>query len=337
MPKTRSKIRKTIISSTITTSDEHDSAGCCSNRNCPSHWHDRLTEKLKTLQQTKLKTIESKHSHQLVYSDILLKLFQMNNECEDNNHQQEIYSKPIAKSILLNKHNVFLNQISKRLNDSTYTFIRNNLYLQINYRMIPLFPLEIEPSESLKINLLRINHVHRNQRLSLKIISTPIWNRSAVHVIVQDENNHCLRLSIYNWSYVIDTRQTKTVNYIQERLKNLLPINSSIILLDPWLKKCHDGDVSLRCESPNTHLIPVDYDRQCSINSPIDIEQLRQLGNACYQADDSLSAIQFYTFGLKQLDEQQEKESTSKGQISKSDEFFSLDDFLICFSWSQKS
>src|SRR6202044_1307061 len=105
------------------------------------------------------------------------------------------------------------------------------------------------------------------------------------------------------------TRQIKSLNYIQERLKNLLPINSSIILLEPWLKRCHDGDISLRCESPNTHLI-------IQTNCSIDVDQLRQLGNACYQADDNLSAIQFYTLGLKQLDEQQEKELTLKGQSS---------------------
>jgi hypothetical protein len=119
---------------------------------------------------------------------------------------------------------------------------------------------------------------------------------------------HCLRLSIYNWSYIIDTRQIKSLNYIYERLKYLLSINSSIILLDPWLKKCQDGNISLRCESPNTHLIIQNFEI-------INIEQLRQLGNICYQADDNLSAIQFYTLGLKQLNQQQEKELTLKGQI----------------------
>jgi hypothetical protein len=59
MPKSRSKIKKTVITSAATIigiSDELDLSTCCSNRNCPSHWHDRLTEKLKNLQQSKLKT-----------------------------------------------------------------------------------------------------------------------------------------------------------------------------------------------------------------------------------------------------------------------------------------
>jgi hypothetical protein len=174
----------------------------------------------------------------------------------------------------------------------------------------------MEISTQLKINILRINHIHLNSRLPLKIISTPIWNRYAVHVIVQDENTHCLRLSIYNWSYFIDTKQIKSYDYIQERLLSLLPINSCIVVLDPWLKKCNDGQISLRCESPNTHLIIIDFETRCSTSSKTNVEELRQWGNTCYQADDNLSAIGFYTFGLRQLDEQQEKELKTKEQLS---------------------
>ena len=327
MPKSRSKTKKTILTTATTLiemSEELDLPICCSNRNCPSHWHDRLTEKLKTLQQSKLKTslIDSKptsqHSqrqqYQLAHREILSKLFQ-NESSEENDHG--IYSKPIAKGILLNKHQIFANQISKRLNETTYTILRMNLNFQLHSRTISLRSTRcLSSSNTLKITQLQINHIHHNQQLPLKIISTPIWNRSAVHVIVQDDHSHCLRLAIYNWSYVINTRQIKSMNYIHERLKGLLPMYASIILVEPWLKKCADGEISLRCESPNTHLILCDYDRQDSLASSIDIEQLRQLGNACYQTDDSLSAIQFYTFGLKQLDEQQEKELTSKGQTS---------------------
>lgn len=319
MPKSRSKTKKTILTTATTfieMSEEFDLPICCSNRNCPSHWHDRLTEKLKTLQQSKLKTAStiSKQEYQLIYSEILSKLFQ-NDPIDDTDHG--IYSKPIAKSIILNKHQIFANQISKRLNETTYTTLRLHLNYQIQSRMSPLRSNQFISSQPMKINLLRLNHIHENCHLSLKIISSPIWNRAAVHVIVQDENSHCLRLAIYNWLYTIDTRQIKSMNYIHERLKVLLPMHSSVVLRDPWLKKCADGELALRCESPNTHLILEDYDRQNSLTSSIDIEQLRQLGNACYQADDSLSAIQFYTFGLKQLDEQQEKELTSKGQTSK--------------------
>jgi len=180
----------------------------------------------------------------------------------------------------------------------------------------------MEISTQIKINLLCINHLHLNSYLRLKTISIPIWNRYAVHIIVQDDNLHCLRLSIYNWSYIIDTRQMKSSNYIQERLLNLLPMNSCIILLDPWLKTCHDGDIALRCESPNTHLVMIDFEKRCSRNSQTNVEELRQWGNACYQIDDNLSAIEFYTFGLKQLDEEQEKESTAKGQSSRSKDLF---------------
>lgn len=320
MPKARSKTKTKTILTTATTliemSEEFDLPICCSNRNCPSHWHDRLTEKLKTLQQSKLKTAStiSKQQYQLIHSDILSKLFQ----CDPlDDHDHGIYSKPMSKSMILNKHQIFANQVFKRLNETTYTSFRMHLNSQIQSRMISLRSNVYNASQSIQINLLRINHIHLKYHLSLKIISLPIWNRAAVHVVVQDENCHCLRLAIYNWMFMNDTRQIKSMNYIHERLKVLLPMQSSIVLREPWLKKCTDGELALRCDSPNTHLILEDYDRQDSLTSSVDIEQLRQLGNACYQADDSLSAIQFYTFGLKQLDEQQEKELTSKGQTSK--------------------
>ncbi|CAF2956587.1 unnamed protein product, partial [Rotaria sp. Silwood2] len=134
MSKSRSKIKRTIISSSTTLvdiSNEHELSICCSNRNCPSHWHSRLTEKLKNLKESKLKdscskppTIESKHHYKLSYPDILSKLFQIN-ELDDNNH--EIYSKPIDKSTILNKHDLFINQISKTFDNLAYIFIKNNL------------------------------------------------------------------------------------------------------------------------------------------------------------------------------------------------------------------
>ncbi|CAM4877115.1 unnamed protein product [Rotaria socialis] len=328
MTTSRRQLKRSIALSSTTLvgiADEQDSTVCCSNRNCPSHWQNRLTEKLRNLQQSKLKssssilpTAQCKHRFKLDYSNILSKLLQIN-ELDENNH--EIYSKPIAKSIILNKHDLFINQISKSFDNLTSIFIKNNLDSQMKYRIIPLVsdPFSeqmdrMEVSKQLKINLLRINHIHVNCRLPVKIISAPIWTRLAVHVIVQDENSDCLRLSIYNWSPIIDTRQIKSYDYIQKRLTNLLPMNSCIVILDPWLKTCYDGDISLRCESPNTHLLMIDFETRCSTSNKFNVEQLRQMGNACYQVDDNLGAIEFYSFALGQLDEHQERELMLKGQ-----------------------
>jgi len=115
--------------------------------NCPSHWHDRLTEKLKILQQSKLKAPSpplkskpTKRCHKLSHSNILSKLFPMNNEklIEQSN---EIYSTPVAKSIVLEKHEAFANQISKTFDttdDLPYCFTKINLKSQFQYRMISL-------------------------------------------------------------------------------------------------------------------------------------------------------------------------------------------------------
>lgn len=187
----------------------------------------------------------------------------------------------------------------------------------------------MERSKQLKINILRINHVHTNCRLAVKIISTPIWTRHAVHVVVQDENTHCLRLSIYNWSYVMDTRQIKSYQYIQESLLRLLPINSCIVILDPWLKLCDDGQIGLRCESPNTHLLLIDFETRCTSYSRVNVEQLRQWGNACYQADDNYGAIGFYTYGLRQVDEKPKKEPTSEKKPSKNRLFLFIENEYV--------
>ena len=135
-----------------------------------------------------------------------------------------------------------------------------------------------------------------------------------MHVIVEDDNTHCLRLSIYNWLPVISTRQVKSYSYVEERLSSLLPMGSSLVLLEPWLKRCSDGDIALRCESPNTHLFLSDFEARCSQKHLTNVDQLRQWGNACYQADDNLAAIDFYTFGLRQLDE--EEEASKRGDPS---------------------
>ncbi|CAF0848954.1 unnamed protein product [Adineta steineri] len=330
MPKSKSKISKSIITSTTTIiglSEELESTLCCSKRNCSSYWHDHLTEKPKILQQTKMKSTsspsKSKRCRKLIHSNILSKLFLINTKVNEQEHG--IYSTPVEKSIILEKHDIFANQISKTfdtIDNLPYCFTKTNLQAQLQYRMISLAadPFSeqmdrMEMASQLKINLLRINHVHLNSRLPLKIISAPIWTPYAVHVVVQDENAHCLRLSIYNWSHVTYTRQTKSYNYIQERLRCLLPINSCIVLLDPWLKMCQDGDIALRCESPNTHLLMIDFETRCLANHRTNVDQLRELGNTCYQADDNLSATEFYIYGLRQIDEQYEKQSTSKGKI----------------------
>lgn len=147
MAKSRSKVKGPLISSptsTIGIPKEPDYSVCCSNRNCRSHWHYRLTTKLKNNQQSKLKSCssatsstvnQSKHHYKLSYPDILSKLFQIDDFNENND---EIYSKPIEKSIILEKHNLFVKQISETFNNLPYVFTKNNLNFQMKYRLIPL-------------------------------------------------------------------------------------------------------------------------------------------------------------------------------------------------------
>jgi hypothetical protein len=65
----------------------------------------------------------------------------MNNNNKLIEQQGEIYSIPIAKSIILEKHETFANQILKTfqtIDDLPYCFTKTNLQSQIQYRMISL-------------------------------------------------------------------------------------------------------------------------------------------------------------------------------------------------------
>ena len=50
----------------------------------------------------------------------------------------EIYSTPVARSVILEKHEAFANQISQTFDDSPYCFKKTNLKSQIQYRMVSL-------------------------------------------------------------------------------------------------------------------------------------------------------------------------------------------------------
>jgi hypothetical protein len=65
----------------------------------------------------------------------------MNNNNKLNDQQGGIYSTPVAKSIVLDKHQAFADQISKTfqtIDDLPYSFTKTNLKSQMQYRMIPL-------------------------------------------------------------------------------------------------------------------------------------------------------------------------------------------------------
>jgi len=65
----------------------------------------------------------------------------MNNNNKLIEQQGEIYSIPIAKSIILEKHETFANQLLKTfqtIDDLPYCFTKINLQSQIQYRMISL-------------------------------------------------------------------------------------------------------------------------------------------------------------------------------------------------------
>ena len=165
----------------------------------------------------------------------------------------------------------------------------------------------MKQSKELTIKELHTNYVHRNSYLRLKIISTPQCTGSTVHMIVQDKDKHSLRLSVDNWSLVLNTL-IFTPPYIIYRTKILLPIGSHIVLLDPRLIQSEDEQIALQCVSPNTHLVLYDFQSRCTNYMRVDIDQLIRWGHTSYQVGDTHAAIKFYTDGLKQVDEKPEED-----------------------------
>ncbi|CAF3048628.1 unnamed protein product [Rotaria sp. Silwood2] len=149
MPKSKSKLKKSTITSTtpvVKLSKELESSKC----NCSSPRQDCSTEKLQVFQQSNSQSSSSllpsklksrKSSRKLCYSNILSELFIMNNNNKLNEQKGQIYSTPVAKSIVLAKHETFANQILKtfdKIDDLPYCFTKTNLQTQMKYRMISL-------------------------------------------------------------------------------------------------------------------------------------------------------------------------------------------------------
>ena len=83
-------------------------------------------------------------------------------------------------------------------------------------------------------------------------------------------------------------------------LNDLLPVNSLVMLLDPHLSKCTiDGQLSVRCDAPNLHLILVERTRKRLVVDKL--EELRDRGNQAYIQGDTQLALDYYTFAINRL------------------------------------
>ena len=151
--------------------------------NCPSHWQDRLAEKLKILQQTKskvnstnsqmssssssllscdpaAKSNEKKRSRDMPFAEILSNLFSTN-ESTANDHEKLLYSEPVPKLIVLQKHEKFTREVAEYFDDQlgqNHTFSRVNLQPQMEHRMISLIadPFSEQVINSLLLLLISI-------------------------------------------------------------------------------------------------------------------------------------------------------------------------------------
>ncbi|CAF1398139.1 unnamed protein product [Didymodactylos carnosus] len=324
MPKSHSTL---VVQTTIISS----SCGC-PHRACRSQTCSRLREKVinrmmkhdsldcnnKDSDQKKAKqndeTTETTHSSLIKFTHkkvdyVLNNLFAADNEIHNLEDRSVSYEQPIARFVILCKHETFRAEMQENLKTHKYFIYRNGLKTQLQSRQICLnsnFSEDIlqhnverlKQATVIKINEMKINTVHKNSVLYCRIVANPVFTQRAVYTVIEDQNGDCLRLALYNWPYIMSTKQIKKIEYIMKCINSLLSMDTNLILLDPWLKVSIDRSFSLRCDS-NVNIVMIDYLDKClNINS---INEAKKLGNDAYSVDDNLRAIDYYSFGLEMI------------------------------------
>ena len=85
-----------------------------------------------------------------------------------------------------------------------------------------------------------------------------------------------------------------------EILNELLPIGSMIMLFEPFLTTCRiDGQISLRCDTPNIDLVLIDRRKKYFVNEKL--EDLREHGNKAYIRGHLELALDYYTFAINRI------------------------------------
>ncbi|CAF3539747.1 unnamed protein product [Rotaria sp. Silwood1] len=150
---------------------------------------------------------------------------------------------------------------------------------------------------------MKINHVYKNQQLSLWIVTRPESTNmvdGTIYMVVRDEFDFHIRLVISNWSYIIPTDEFKSTEELSHILDELLSVDSMIKLYDPFLTTCNiDGQPTLRCDAPNTELILFERQKKYFVIDKLD--ELRDRGNQAYIRGDTQIAIDYYTYAINRI------------------------------------
>ncbi|CAF1317832.1 unnamed protein product [Rotaria magnacalcarata] len=157
--------------------------------------------------------------------------------------------------------------------------------------------------QNISLMEMKMNHFYENQQLSLWIVTQPESTRMVdgkIYMVVRDELHFHIRLVISNWSYIIPTNEYKSIEALSDILRELLPVDSMIKLLNPFLTTCTiDGQLTLRCDAPNIELILSERIYKCFVLDKLD--ELRNRGNQAYIRGDTQLAIDYYTFAINRI------------------------------------
>lgn len=235
----------------------------------------------------------------------------------------ELNSRPFHELCSPQELRVSFERYSKALKFEDYNVIPFAFDVQLKFRSLSFLSKEQIYNRLMsmtRVNLreTKINRVHKDSMIHVHSVVDPFVTPRAIQSIVQDKNGNFIRLSIYNW-YTTLTDQS------DEQIRNRLRAERHFIIGNPFVKMAADGLLTLRVDNPRLEIWFTDYEKELeqmdadrlrdwgkffAIDLNASLEIVRQaeneiriirsslLGNKCFAADDTHSAIEYYTLGL---------------------------------------
>ena len=160
---------------------------------------------------------------------------------------------------------------------------------------------DITELKEIKICDLEVGVINYNVKIIAKTIVSPrgIMNLTT---ILQDKYGNICNCAIYNFHQIMQLSIKK--------LNKILPINTTIIIKEPYIKLFDSHSVAIRIDNPHTNLIIFDDHLQQKQNldndailNKMDIIKLKENGNRYYKQKYFDIAIKFYSIAINKINE----------------------------------
>ncbi|CAF1128138.1 unnamed protein product [Adineta ricciae] len=182
---------------------------------------------------------------------------------------------------------------SKAFTLEDYNVIPYAFDIQLKYRALSFLSKQetynrLTSMTNITLRETKINRVHKGSVIRVHSIVDPLITPRSIQLIVEDDNNNIVRLSIYNW-YTILADQSS------EHIRNRMRRERYFMIGNPFIKMAADGLLILRVDNPRLDVWFTDYEREIE---HMTADKLRDLGNKCFRNNDIHGAIEYYSHGL---------------------------------------